>query len=82
MKLNDKNDGDYLKLSGYDSNAGSCTTDNYPVTSWAENVDNKTLIVTVNIGLPYALQCVYLDKDKLYWDAAGDGSQRVVFKRK
>ncbi len=83
IELNDSFNGLYVKFGNYDPNSGSCSVDNYQVGSWAENIDNKKLYISLSFpdGSTYLLDCVYIEKDKFYWDYHGDGSLRVIYER-
>ena len=63
----------------FDSNTNTCTQDPHQITSWAENIDKKTLMITVHIwGLDLGEEFIYDNKDKMHFQSS---SSKYVFEK-
>jgi len=66
IQLNDDAKGTWT-FTQFDNSTNTCTSDPSPVTSWAENLDKKTLMITIHFwGLDLGEEFIYENKDKMY----------------
>ncbi len=78
IQLNDDAQGTWT-FTQFDGNTNTCTPDPAPITSWAENLDKKTLMVTIHLlGVDLGEEFIYENKDKMYHQSSSD---KFVFEK-